>query len=682
MTGDNSSRAFDGAVFVSLVDTTDRIGLLDRLLQALRLENGSDAAEQLTQALTGRRLLLVMDNAEQLDDGAVAALAALAEALPTVHWLATSRRPLGLDGEHSFVLDVLPLPAADASLAEVAMNPAVALFVDRARAHRADFHVTVSQRDALVALVSWLEGLPLALELAAAQVRMLGPAELLTLLRGARESPGAGALDYLARRGARSGSDPRHASMRAVVDGSWRLLAVDEQQMLLALALLPAGASAPLAGAIAMPEPLAPARAQALLDSLVAQSMLRGHHGADGQPRYAPYEPVREFARAQTDDAVQRSLRGRLLDALLAWARALPETPPLPAVRDELPTLELALAHAGADGRADNAARLVLQLQSSWGEIALPGGVLAALDSLLNTPGLDDALAAGCHALVGIRYQEAGRPEDARHHRERALTRLAACAAPDPALQAMVLGRVARLCWRLDRDDRRARALIAQALPIARSAGRPNSEASLLSLSAHLTTTVDRDPVRGTALAEQSLALWARSGNRHLVNAGRFNVATNRMKAGRHAEVLDEFAALAQEGRELQDWDLTAGALEGRGTALLGLRRWADAAADLRDSVRVAWDGMETQALAYSLWNLAPALARLRRGELAAETMGAAEALWLQRFGAMDAGDRRDLRRVRRFVRVLLGDDAAEVAWRRGATRPLADVVQCTLATL
>lgn len=672
---------FDGAVFVSLVEVSDRTGLLDRLLQTLRLGGGGEPVASLLMALGGRRLLLVLDNAEQLDDGAVAALAHLTQALPAVHWLLTSRRTLELDGEHSLALGALPLPMPGSDAAEVAMNPAVVLLVDRVRAHRADFHVTPARQAALVDLVRWLDGLPLALELAATQLRTQSPAELLALLRQAREAPGGGALDYLARRGQRSGHDPRHASMRAVVQTSWALLPADAQAMLVALSLLPAGATAALAGAIVAAAPLPATTAQATLDALVSQSVVRAQAGASGGVRYLPFEPVREFALTPSDENARRVLRGRLLDALLAWARDLPETPPLAAVRDELPTLALTLAHAGADGRADDAARLVLALQSSWGEIALPGGVLAALDRLLDTPGLDATLAAGGHALAATRHQEAGRPDDARRHRARALDRLAACAAPDPAVQVMVLGRAARLYWRLDRDAVRARALLSQALPIARAAGRPNSEASLLSLEAHLCTLVDRDPRRASELSAQSLALWARSGNRHLINAGRFNVATNRMKSGQYAEVLDEFAALAHEGRALQDWDLAAGALEARGSALQGLRRWTESAADLRDSVRLAWEGLEPMALAYALWNLTPALMRLRQATLAAETMGAADALWRARFGAMDASDRRDLTRIRRGARALLGPEAAEAAWRRGAQRPLAEVVRAVLAS-
>lgn len=670
---------FDGALFVSLIDVTEPTGLLDRMLQALRQSGGGDAVEQIEQALSSRRWLVLLDNAEGLGDAAVGRLAALAAALPAVHWLATSRRPLGLDGERDFPLDALPLPDPAASLDEVAMNPAVVLFVDRARAHRAEFHVSEPQREPLVALVRWLEGLPLAIELAAAQVRTQSPAQLLALLQRARQSPGGGTLDYLARRGARSGHDARHASMRAVVQGSWALLDPAQHGLLSALSTLPSGATAAQAAAIADDAAWPPARAQAVLDALVAHCVLRAQAGTSGVLRYAPYEPVREFALEQMDAAAAQAVRARLLKALTAWARELPATPPLPEVRDELPTLTLVLAQAGADGRADDAARLVLALQSSWGEIALPGGVLEALDRMLDTPGLDDTLAAGCHALAGNRHHEAGRRDDARRHRDLALQRLARCATPEPDVQVMVLSRCARLYWRMERDTVQARALIAQALPIAQAERLPHSEAALLSLEAHMLRTLNLDPARTEALSERSLALWAASGNRHLLNAGRFNLAAARMQAGHHAEVLDEFADLAREGRDLRDWDLAAASMDTRSTALQGLRRWAESAADSRESVRLAWDGMELQSLAYALWNLPPALARLRRGEEAAEVMGAAEVLWKTRFGELVDSDRRDLRRIRRFARVLIGPQAAQAAWQRGAARPLAETVRRVL---
>ena len=312
--GDKPLR-FDGALFVSLVDAVDSTALHDRLLQALRLGAGGPAQEQIEQALAGRRMLLVLDNAEQLDDDAAAALAGLAESLPAVHWLVTSRRALEIDGEHSFVLDALPLPKPQATLAEVAMNSAVVLLVDRVRAHHADFRVSATRRAALVGLVRWLGGLPLALELAATQMRTLSPDALLTLLQQARETADGSALELLARRGQRGGVDPRHVSMHAVIDASWRLLDAPQREMLVGLSLLPSGANALLAAALAGSEGLPPARAQSVLNALVAQSVLRVESGADGQARFAPYEPVREFALAQTDvdtrPGAARAIAGR-----------------------------------------------------------------------------------------------------------------------------------------------------------------------------------------------------------------------------------------------------------------------------------------------------------------------------------------------------------------------------------
>jgi len=698
---DSDSRAIDHAVFVPLVGAFSRTELLDRLKMALRLDGGADAMEQLQAALDGRVTLLVLDNAEQLQDGAVQAVAALLEQLPGLRCIVTSRRALELDGEQNFQLGALDPPAVGAPLDAVAVNDAVALFVDRARAHRPDFHVSASNQAALSALVRWLDGLPLAIELAASQTRTLDPAELLALLQSARQdsTAPAGSLAFLARRGPRSGSDPRQASMLGVIAWSWHLLTPPQQRLLSALSLLPAGATLAAAAALsrafdppaqddAMPAgspmaaqqadlpPASLAATQTVLNQLQGSSVVRSSVGQDGLRRTLPLEPVREFALAQHDAPTLRRARGRLLAWLLDWARALPATPPLPTVREELPNLLQALAHAPADGDGNAALRLVLTLQSSWGEIALPHSGLQVLDTLLASPGLDDSLAAGGHAMAAWCWYDAGQRDAARPHLQAAFDR----PCNDPELRVMVLSRGARMHWRLDRDHLRARELIAQALPLAQAVGRANSEASLLSLQAHLCTVIDRDHAQASALSAQALTLWQRSGNRHLINAGRYNVAVAGTQAGRSAEVLDELQSLAVEGLALQDWDLASGAFEARGTALLALRRWDAAVADLHQSLRVGWDGLQMVAVMYALWNVAPILSRRRHAALAAETMGLCEAQWPQRCGGFDPGDRRDLKRIRRFTRVLLGPEAARAAWQRGAGRTLADGVRAVLA--
>ena len=690
---------FERVFFTSLVDCFTAAQVLDRLKLAVRLESAGDPAEQLVDALDGQALLLVLDNCEQLEDAAVARLAWLCEQLPQARWLASSRRPLGLNGESEFLLEPLPVPTSESALEEVVRNPAVALLVDRSRAHRPDFHVSAANRDSVVALVRWLDGLPLAIELAASRARSLTPAHMLMLLEAARQdlSAPAAALTWLSRRGGRSGSDARHASMLTVIEWSWRLLAPPLQRLLDAVCVLQAGATLEAANALmrssaspaSLPSLPSLASTHAQLDELIAHSMLQVQAGGDGQLRYQASEPVREYAASLRSAEQASALRGHVLAWLLSWARAMPATPPLSTVRAELPNVLTALSRAADDGNAEDALRLVLALQSSWGEIAIPSGLLDSLGQLAQAAGVDPSLAAGGHAMAAVSWFEGGQREQAMHHAVRALPDFAgqlaptpaACEAaiPNPEIRAMVLSRIGRVRYRIERNPVAARLLFAQALELARSVGRPNTEAAVLSLEAHLAATIERDSERSLALSRQALQLWEKSGNLHLVHAGRFNVAVNLLQAKQYLQAVDGLMPLVEAGREQQDWDLLTGALDACGTSLLALRRWEEAEALQRQSLQVAWETMQMQSIAFALWNISAVLARLRHATLAAQTMGFAEVFWKQRFGELDASDLRDVRRVRRFVRCLLGPKKAQAAWREGGQRSLSAAVRAVL---
>ena len=178
-------------------------------------------------------------------------MAQLLSALPALHLLITSRRALGLDGEHEFAVQTLPPPEADADLERAAANPAVALFVERARAVRADFHLGARNLTAIALLVRALEGMPLAIELAASRVRSISPADMLSRLRGA----GTPHLDLLQRSGARSAADQRHASMQRVIAWSLDQLDADPARLLAALTVFAGGFSAAAASALTSVEP-------------------------------------------------------------------------------------------------------------------------------------------------------------------------------------------------------------------------------------------------------------------------------------------------------------------------------------------------------------------------------------------------------------------------------------------
>jgi predicted ATPase len=189
--------------------------------------------DRLTEVLGARTALIVLDNCEHVLD-AVAGLAGqvLADG-PGVRILATSREPLGLTGETLCPVPSLPLPSADADVDEAAASPAVRLFADRAAAVRPGFCVSADSVESVVRICRALDGIPLAIELAAVRVRALTPAQVADRLddRFALLSVGA------------RGPLPRHQTLRAIVDWSWDLLDEREQAILRRLSVFSGGAT-------------------------------------------------------------------------------------------------------------------------------------------------------------------------------------------------------------------------------------------------------------------------------------------------------------------------------------------------------------------------------------------------------------------------------------------------------
>ena len=670
---------FDFVAFVPLVNCNTRAQLLDALLAGLHLRQpGSDPFEPLVAALAGRRALLVLDNFEQLAGHAEDVVAQLATRLPALHLLVTSRRVLGLDGEREVAIQPLELPRPDLPLDEAALNPAVALFVDRARAVRSAFQLDAVNIAAVVALAHLLEGMPLAIELAAARVRSIVPADMELLLRGAHAAPGGPALALLQRSGPRSGSDLRHATMLGVIEWSWRLLAPAQAQLLAALTVFHGGFTAEAAQAVCgdLTHPVSIG-----LDELVAHSLLRAsvaHAAAGGSTRYATFEPVREYAAMQLPAGAAPGLRARHRTWLTAWAQALPATPALAEVRAEQPNLLAALASAVADGAPDDAIAMLLPLRRVLEDVELPASGLAALGTAV-AQCADPVLRSRGHSLLGPMLFVAGRRDAAVDHVERGL----ATAPADPALRARALHACARVLWRTSRQTARPLALLDEAEPLALAAGDLYLQGSLLGMRAFIANHHQRHP-EAEALHTRALALWAQGGNQHAINSGRYNLAVCAQQAGRHVETLARLDEFEPGARALHDWHRVNQALNVRGNALSGLRRWPEALAVFRDGARLSWDSLAMHEMAYVLWNMPRALAHVRRAEHALLMAGFAEAFWLANFGQLTAADRHDMRRVRRLAACGLGEarhDAAriELLWAQGAQLTLADAVALAL---
>jgi predicted ATPase len=664
------SEPFDLIAFVPLVACATRAQALDALLGSLQITPAAaDALDALHDALQGRRTLLVLDNFEQLVDDAADVVAQLLSRLPALHLLVTSRRPLGVDGEQEIALAALELPPPQADWDQTAANPAVALFVERARAVRADFHLGERNAATLVALVRELEGMPLAIELAASRVRSIAPAELLARLR----RPGTPRLDLLERSGPRSGTDPRHASMQHVIAWSFDQLGAPQARLLTALTVFTGGFDAAAAATLTAGELL---DAPLLLDELVAHSLLFVRGEADA-PRFGLYEPIREFAAARIDAEQRLQGRARLRAWALAWARALPATPPLPLLRTEMPNLVAALASAAEDGAHGDAVRLLAALRRCLEDVELPAEGLVHAQAAVEACS-DAALRARGHALLAPLLYTAGQREAALRHAELGVQRELL----DAPQLARALHARARVLWRSRRRADEAEALLDEAQALIDGHDDPEIQASLFALRAFVANVHHRDHVAGERLHAQALALWQRLDNQHAVHSGLYNLAVCAENAGRPALTLQRIDPVIAEARVLQDWRRLSQSLNVRGNALCDLRDYAQALAAYQDCVRTAWQCMASYDLAFGLWNLPRTLVRLRQPDAALQLMAFAAAFWRERFGELAAADQRYLVRIRRLCARLVSPTQLEAQWRAGECLQLPQAVALALRPL
>ena len=661
--------AFDLIAFVPLAACSTRAQACDALTSALQIApRGGDPLLALTDALAGRRVLLLLDNFEQLVGQAQDLVAQLAGLLPALHMVVTSRRALGLDGERELGVAALELPAAGADPGSAAGNPAIALFVERARAVRADFHFSARNGAVLVELVRALDGMPLAIELAASRVRSIAPADMLARLRGA----GTPRLDLLSRSGPRGALDSRHASMQRVIEWSWELLGAEQARLLAALTVFPDGFTAASAAALVNDETL---DAQLLLDALVANSLVHTHAGNDESLRFGLYPPIREFAAAQLAAAEAHHWRARLRGWAIGWARALPPTPPLDALRTEMPNLMAAMAGALADAAPEDAIQLLLALRRCVEDVEWPGEGLAHAQAAVEQCN-DPVLQARGHAVLGPMLFTAGQGEAGLRHAELGVQ----CAALNAGQRARALHALARVRWRSLRRAEQVEPLLDEVQALAGPEAEPELRASLLALRGFVTNAHHHDHAEGERLHAQALALWEQQGNEHAINSGRYNLAVCAQNAKRHEASLQRLAPIIASARALQDWRRLSQSLNVKGNAHSELHEWPQAVVDYRECISVAWASMASFDLAHGLWNLPRALAHLRQPEPAVRIAAFAAAFWCARFGELTAQDRHDRRRVRRLAARQIGAARVDALWREGEQLSLSQAVGLSLS--
>ncbi len=277
----------DGVWFLDLAPLRDGNLVLAQAAQVLgvREEPGRPLVGALGQLLKDKRVLMVVDNCEHLLRAAATLVHAIMKMAPLVAFIASSREVLRVPGEHTYPILPLPLPSASGGLAALARSTAVRLFVERAQEQRPDFELGEAEAPAVAELVARLEGIPLALELAAARLRGLSLAEINRRLHNR----------YKLLTGGSRVRDQRQQTLRALVDWSYDMLEPTEQQVLQRLAVFRGGFDLAAAEAVCAEGELAADEVLDRLTSLIDKSLV-GMEQRDAEGRYRMLETIREYA--------------------------------------------------------------------------------------------------------------------------------------------------------------------------------------------------------------------------------------------------------------------------------------------------------------------------------------------------------------------------------------------------
>ena len=332
----------DGAWLIDLATVTDPDLVAAEMLETLDyvLADGEEPIGGLCTRLRRRHILLVLDNCEHLTDGVAAAADAISRSAPDARILATSREGLGISAEQ-----VEPISPLDTD----PDGDAVRLFVTRARAARPNFHLDDTNRDSVVELCRRLDGIPLAIELAAARTRSVSPSQLLERLD----------QRFRILKGTDRTTTERHQTLQAAVDWSYDLLTPDEQTILNRLSIFAGGFTLDAAESVVSDEAIDEFAILDHLDALVDKSLVVAGDTDLGR-RYRLLETIRQYAADRLDESGEtQALRERHAAHYLQLTR---RTAPDLWGRDEVRALDT------LDADLDNV-RAMLDWQEAQGQV-------------------------------------------------------------------------------------------------------------------------------------------------------------------------------------------------------------------------------------------------------------------------------------------------------------------------
>ena len=528
----------DGVWFADLAPLAnpDLVAVTVADVLGIRQEPGRPVLDTLTEAVGGQSLLVLLDNCEHVI-GACAKLAdALLRGCPNLALLAISREPLFIDGERVYRVPSMGTPADGDDAGAIRASEAVRLFEDRAAAQGAPLAWDEPAAEVVGRICRRLDGIPLALELAAARLRVMSAAELDARLDDRFSLLTGGSRAAL----------PRQQTLRAMVNWSWELLTGAERAVLARLSVFAGGFGLAAAEAVAAGPDVPPGEVLGHLGALVDKSLVQFDDTGTGPGRYRLLETVRQYAAGRLEalgPAAADCARIAHRDFYLALAEtaapqlvAADQAEWLDRLDAELGNLRAAIAFSLTQADPAPGLRLAASLRTFWkarGHAAEGTGVLRAL---LDAPAAQEATLPRARALVTAAHLlgQTGGYAIAEDYFQEGLA--IARAAGDDYLVADLLFEQAWVLLSLGQKDA-ALPLIERGLGLARCLGEPHLTARLLSARS-FALDVEGNPAGAARDAAESLRLFRLAGDRleaaaMLGNLGSIELSTGDLDAAR-----------------------------------------------------------------------------------------------------------------------------------------------------
>ncbi len=612
----------DGVVFVDLAPLRDPTLVLPTIAATLGIRESGERAHSdvLVTALRSHQYLLILDNVEQVIEAA-REISGLISACPSLSVLATSRAPLHIRGEAEYPVTPLPLPPSDHAIAieRLRASPTVALFVERARAGKPGFDLSAENAGSVVAICQRLDGLPLAIELAAARIRLMSPEALVERLKHPLRVLTGGARDL----------PDRQRTIRDTIRWSYDLLSEAEQRLFRRLSVFVGGWTLDAADAVCESSDRVVDGIGALLDA----SLIVSTDSSDGSARFTMLETIREYALEQQQAAgVTEQLRKRHAGCFLALAETLWASAEFSdavgvfrALKQDQENLRTALDWFRESNATEHGLRMCAALGHYWLERGAPGEGWSWIAHFLERA--DPSVPAGIRAWVLIRGGW------------------------------LVL---------FSGDSDGAQVLAAEALLLAESNGLHEVDALAALIYAIARKRLGDEGGAYTSYA-RSIASARLANDTSTLARALMSLGSMHVNSGQHHEAAQMLAESLDLAREHRYDDIAAWTLMNQGDLAQRIGEYAESVQLLHEALRIALDRGIPLLVADTIDLIAEVAVRRGAVDRAARLLGVVESI-RSRIGVPRAADTLVVfAAMVESVRAAMGDDQMRAAWRAGA---------------